>query len=256
MESKTKGLVWIIVAAGFIAACVYASPLIIRQIPWSAEKRLARWVDLSAGEHVCRSPLGTSALGKLVARLHPNFPQDHEFPLSVQVIERPEINAFASFGGEIFILNGLLGQAESPEELAGVLAHEMEHVAQRHILQGTIGKIVTSVILQSIFSGGPADPRLWTALAHQQYGRAQEEQADRGGLERLRAAQVDASGLIHFFERMENQRGTSNTVEVLLSDHPSNQSRAELARTYQLPSAKRVLSANEWKNLREICQKI
>ncbi len=250
MSGKTKGLVWLLGTAGVAMLFVLGLPWMARQVPWTLEQRLAKIVRLSAGHRVCSTPSGQAALQKLVARLYPQQKEDDRFPVEVQVMEEPSVNAFASFGGQIFILDGLLKQAESPEEVAGVLAHEIAHVSLRHIIEGTIVRLMTTVMLQATLSGGQVDPELVSSLMHLKFSREQEAQADHGGLARLRQAEIDVSGFVKFFDRM----GGDSAWTALLSDHPSNVSRAEMAKAYRGGAVRPVLTDAQWQDLKAICR--
>jgi predicted Zn-dependent protease len=165
----------------------------------------------------------------------------------VRVSGRLDVNAVAGLGGRVVVYDGLIREAESPEELAGVLAHEIEHVKRRHIIQGLIAKLVTTGAFRYAFAGKGAPAELLLNLS---FSRDEEREADEGGLERLRAAKIDAAGFLAFFERQAKQ----TSAAALLSDHPSNKGRSELARKYLGGPSEPVLSPQEWRDLRGICR--
>ena len=106
----------------------------------------------STGEQkFCQDPSGLMALEELVGRLSDAAGSTYRF--RVRVIASPMVNAFAAPGGQIVLMSGLIKKAETPEEVAGVLAHEMGHVIGRHPTEGMIRHIGLSVILDAI-SGG------------------------------------------------------------------------------------------------------
>lgn len=248
MNQQSKGLLWLIVVVLLAVVAAVGLPRLAAGVPWTIENGLGRLGGHSdlpgCGE---RNPAAAASLAKVVARLYPLAPDDSRFPLSVRVVPGSEVNAFAALGGRVSIYDGLVREAESPEELAGVLAHEIEHVKRRHIIQGVVSRLLTLGALRHVFGGGSDLARAAIDLS---FGRAQERQADQGGLERLRRARVSVNGYERFFLRREGD----SALLALLSDHPSNSDRAELIASYKGGPADAVLTAAEWKNLRAICR--
>jgi predicted Zn-dependent protease len=137
-------------------------------------------------------------------------------------------------------------EAESPEELAGVLAHEIEHVRRRHVIEGVVARLLTFGVLRHYLGGGSDAARTLLDLS---YGRAKEHEADQGGLERLRDARVGTAGYERFFVKDDG-----SLLPALLSDHPASADRAELVRSFRGGPAEPVLTAAEWESLRSICR--
>jgi predicted Zn-dependent protease len=245
-SSKLKGAVWIVVAIATGAAAGLGLPYIAAKIPWSVEERMARVLGPMPGAPACSSP----TLPKIVARLYPIYPSDNAFPVSVEIIHGDAVNAFAALGGRIYVFEGLVRQAQSAEELAGVLAHEIEHVRRRHIMQGALGRIITTQIPRLILSGpGPMESGLASLLLQMRFSREQESEADTGGLTRLRDAQVSVEGFERFFERLRDD----GKVTSLLSDHPSSASRAELVRAFKGGAARPIVDSDGWSHLQRAC---
>ncbi len=252
--AKLKGLAWLVTAilVGVVAA--YGLPYFARHVPWSIEQRAARLLGgAGAGERVCATrPEAAALFKKIVARIYPIYPDDHTFPVTVEPVEGSTVNAFASLGGHIYVFDGLIKQAETAEELAGVLAHEIEHVRQRHIIQGVIVRLVTVEGLKLALSGGGAiNPETASALLNLQFSREQEREADEGGLRRLQDARVDVAGFQHFFERAKNM----SSVPAILSDHPDNDDRAQLAQRYRDHPIEPIMDKKDWELVKKICVK-
>ena len=133
------------------------------------------------------------------------FRRTRLFPSQWTLFRGSAINAFAGLGGHIYVYDGLLRQADSPDELAGVIAHEIEHVHHRHILQGVLVRLLTTEAMRWIFfDGKQMGPEIARLLLNMSFSRGQEFEADDAGLQRLRQARVDVAGLGRFFERMKN----------------------------------------------------
>lgn len=248
--SKTKGLVWVIAACTLGAAFALGLSPLAHAIPWSWEKKLSHALELNFPKAECRnSPRAQEILQRLVKRIYPVNADDTAFSIDVQIVKDPVVNAFAALGGKISVNSGLLKQAESPEEVAGVLAHEIGHVQHRHIMEGTIDHLLTAEGLNIIF-GGHSSTADWTQyFLNMDFTRSQESQADQEGLRRLQKTHVDNQGFRHFFERM----GKSGSVPVFLSDHPSNHLRSEMAAKFDNQGATPILTQDEWVVLKSYC---
>lgn len=248
--SVFHGSVWLFSGLLFALIVGIAIPIITGHVPWSWEKVMARALPRVATGLKCRgSPDSLAALNHLIKRIYPIYADDSDFPVHVIAIHAKEINAFAYLGGQIYINEGLISQAGSPEELAAVLAHEMEHVKRRHVLRGLMSSVIIDYGWRIAFSGGQL-PGLIKAAAKMSYSRDQEAQADRGALERLRDAHVSLKGFEEFF-RKHAREGAS--LPSFLSDHPSDQSRLKLIEAFKVRDAKPVISAKEWAVLKTIC---
>lgn len=146
------------------------------------------------------------------------------------VAERPEINAFAAPGGVVVVFRGLLDAVESPEELAGVLAHEVAHAELRHSLQGML-KSLGFRTLASIALGDSADSMLADVtkrLTELRFSRDAEREADANGLQRLVKARISPDGMVRFYQRLADQKGPNPPA--LLSTHPASGDRLDWLR--------------------------
>lgn len=247
--SKLKGLMW--VAAAVILGVIFAlglSPL-AHVIPWSWEKKAGQ---LFVSNNVCHSnPQAQVLLLRVVKRIYPVSADDAVFSVDVRVVKDPAVNAYAGLGGNIAVNSGLLKQAESPEELAGVLAHEIGHVQHRDILEGVIAHLLTARGIDLIF-GGHSSAAQWSQyFLNMNFTRTQEAQADEEGLKRLQASHVDNRAFSDFFERLEK----SGSVPVFLSDHPANHARSEMAAKFDNKGAIPIMNREEWLVLKNYCGK-
>jgi len=179
-----------------------------------------------------------------------------DFDFNFFVVNEPAINAFALPGGYIGVNSGLILASESESELAGVLAHEISHVTQRHIARGALDNQRTSIVsmaamLAALVLGAASDMSsdamtgIITAsqgLAAQRqinFTRAHESEADRVGIELLSGAGFDPYGMSSFFEKLGRRYGgASQYVPELLRTHPVSSDRVAEARdrARQLPA--------------------
>lgn len=215
----------------------------------SRERQLGRSVMLqlrNAGV-IVDDPLLTeyiSVLGSTLASHANDGDQSFEF----FVVDDDRINAFAMPGGYIGVHTGLIVASDNESELAGVLAHEVSHVTQRHIARSIYDSQRTSILSMATMlaaillgaatdMGGDAMQGIVTAgqaAAIQRqinFTRANEQEADRIGMDVLVNAGFDPSGMASFFEKLSRRYGTtSQYVPEMLQTHPVTTSRIADAR--------------------------
>ncbi len=148
----------------------------------------------------------------------------------------PAVNAYALPAGVIVVNRGLIEKTSSAEELAGVLAHEISHVEQRHGLRGmvqSLGLTVAWTLITGDLGTGLAGEGL-RQLAGLHFSRQQEVAADEGGFARLRQAGISASGMVSFFATLQKEEGDSDgrgdglpQALALLSTHPASGERSQ-----------------------------
>lgn len=135
------------------------------------------------------------------------------------------VNAFAMPAGYVVVHRGLIEKTATADEVAGVLAHEIEHVEQRHSLRGMVqalGFHAVWLVLTGDIGGGVAGEGV-RQLAGLHFSREQESAADAGAYQRLVAAKIDPRGLASFFTALANDQAA---LPELLSSHPASAERA------------------------------
>jgi predicted Zn-dependent protease len=150
---------------------------------------------------------------------------DAKVPFTIKVIDSEEVNAFALPGGYLYVNTGLLKATEDEAELAGIMAHEIAHVAARHATrQMTRSQIFDLASLPLIaFGGGVVIAARETvgSLATMKFCRSYEAEADYLGVEYLYKAGYDPRALIAFFERVKlDANQTPGAVSRAFSTHP------------------------------------
>jgi len=152
------------------------------------------------------------------------------------VIHNNEINAFATLGGHIYVFTGLLKVLESPEQLAAVIAHEMGHVQERHVVDKLVREYGLSMLFSLIAVG---DPTLFAEIMQYTisgaFSRSQEAEADDFGLVLLENAKIEPKALAEAFGILKEEGGNSY-VPAFLQSHPNIDSRIANAEKYELPS--------------------
>ncbi len=162
---------------------------------------------------------------------------DAKVPFTIKVVDSEEVNAFALPGGFFFVNSGLLLKADNEAELAGVMAHEIAHVAARHgTRQATRGEIANYATLPLIFMGGWAGYALQGAasaivpIGFLRFSRAFEAEADQLGLQYLYKSGYDPTAFVDFFEKIETLEKTKpGTLSKVFSTHPMTEDRIKAA---------------------------
>jgi beta-barrel assembly-enhancing protease len=162
---------------------------------------------------------------------------DAKVPFTIKVIDSEEVNAFALPGGFFFVNSGLIMKADNEAELAGVMAHEIAHVAARHgTRQATRGEIAQLSMIPLIFVGGWTGYGIYQAasvlvpVGFLKFSRAFESEADMLGLEYMYKAGYDPTAFVDFFEKIETlEKRKPGTMAKVFSTHPMTDDRIRAA---------------------------
>ncbi len=229
------------------------APLAAKLIPQSWDNRLGQWVihDVVEEQHQCIAPEGVAALNKLVTKLVP----DSNLPFDVRVIQikASTPNAFAVPGYHLIIFNSLLNFADNPDEVAGVLAHEMGHAISHHPTAGLIRQIGFKAVMIGAF-GSTVD--IASGLLDVQYTRKNEQQADEIATQLLHQAKISNKGLAQFFEKLKKEFGShDHGMTKYLASHPGLEERVEFVSKQPNPEQTQPsLTPEEWRALKNICK--
>ncbi len=169
------------------------------------------------------------------------------------IIKKDDINAFTIPGGNIYVFSGLIKLAETPEEVAAVIAHEIGHAEKRHVVSKLMKeRSITAIV--SILSGG--DPSVLTQVLKDIIGnsfdREQETEADKFALQLLEKAGISPKSLGRFFERLnEKDLDYNKNLEILMT-HPHNDKRIEQARRYRTKNGFKPIPFDlNWKKVQD-----
>ena len=203
--------------------------LAVDRIPVEWEKKLGEsaYHDFLARQEVVKEGPAVASVKEMTHRMTSQI-SDNPYTFEITVVKSDVVNAFALPGGYIVVFTGLMKKAESGEEVAGVLAHELNHVLQRHGLERIIKQLgfvaVVSIVLGNPPGLGGVMKQLGVELMTLKFGRVQETEADLTGLQLLHRAKIDPSGMITFFQRLAEK--DEGRVE-WLSTHPMSSVRAD-----------------------------
>ena len=206
---------------------------------YSLEKEIAMGKQLAAEVQRQAKMMTDPIITEYVNRVGQNLARnsDAKVPFTFQVIDDPTLNAFALPGGFIFVHTGLMDAAETEAEMASAMAHEIAHVAARHMTrQACRAQVANIATLPLIFLGG------WGGYAIRQatsaaipmtflsFSRGFEAEADYLGLQYLYAAGYDPTAAIDMFEKMMSlQKQKPGAIAKVFSSHPMNDDRLKKA---------------------------
>jgi predicted Zn-dependent protease len=197
---------------------------------YSIEKEVAIGRQLSAevdrSSKIINDPIVTEYINRVAQNivLH----SDSKVPFTIKVVDSQEVNAFALPGGFLYVNRGLLEAADNEAEVAGVIAHEISHVAARHGMeQASKGELFNYLSIPLIFFGGIGGYAirqglgLAVPLTFLKFSRGAEKEADRLGAQYMWAAGYDPNALITFFEKLQaKNKKKPGTLSKLFSTHP------------------------------------
>jgi predicted Zn-dependent protease len=232
-------------------------------IPVTWEESLGRQVvaHLAPEAQQCRDPERLlQKLDHIVRTLAATRPAS-PYRITLSVVDAPTVNAFAAPGGQVVILRGLLEQTDSPEQLAGVLAHELQHVYQRHTTKAILEQTAMTFLLTTI-SGDLSGGLAWglegaRTMSSLHYSRTHETEADIEGLRMMQAAHLDPAAMMAFYGTMEKGAQDQAGPPDFLSTHPDMGERLATLVTLAGPppsDAQRLLPGEDWKDIRSLCR--
>ena len=204
---------------------------------YSLEKEIALGKQLAMEVERSAKVIDDPVIAEYVNRVGQNIVRnsDAKVPFTIKVLDSEEVNAFALPGGFFFVNSGLVLKADNEAELAGVMAHEIAHVALRHgTKQATRGEIAQiGMIVASIATGYG-----WTGYAIRQaaglaipigflqFSKTMEKEADYMGLQYLYKSGYDPTAFVDFFEKIETmEKKKPGTMAKVFATHPMTDDR-------------------------------
>ena len=264
-NASSKRLMWGIVLAVVLLlvssyyALIYAGRAAVVALPVSVDEKIG---EMAYGQIDKGGPKVEDAdidepVQKLLERLKAANPDD-PFNYKLDVIDSSTVNAFALPGGQMVILTGLLDAAETPEQIAGVIAHEMAHISKRHGLQGiarSVGLIV-AIDLMIGDAGGLVvlGAEIAQFAAQNSYSREHEAEADYVGVELLYKASINPDSLAGFFRILEAETEDMPSIPEWMSTHPEHAARInaiqEQIKSLPQKTYTPAISEEDWKRLK------
>lgn len=210
----------------------------------------------NAAVRLCEDSDGLAAIDAMVDRLAPD--DDLPYPIRIAVLDHELVNAFALPGGRVILFRGLIDEAENPEEVASILAHEIGHVVNRDPTRDALrsaGSIGVLGLLFGDFAGGTVVLMLANQLINAKYSQAAETGADDYAHDLMRDAGLDPAALGTIFQRLMDEYGDAEGIAAHFASHPQMIRRIESAQAaseggeYGLP----VITEAQWQDMRSMC---
>lgn len=253
---------WSLAAAcSIVAVTLYGIPLVAERLasvlPFSFEKRIGEAVDQQVRivfpGQVCNEPDGRAAFAAMMKKL--SDAGGLSLPLTAEVSSSSVVNAFALPGGKVYLFDGLLQKARNPDEIAGVLAHELGHVAHRDSLRKVIQTGGTSFLIGLLLgdvTGGGAVILAARSIIDASYSRDAENDADAFATTVMHKLGRSPRPMGEFLVRVTGDKKSTVTI---LDSHPMSEDRLARMKEADRPNTgPEILSAEEWRALKAICK--
>ena len=261
--STVRLLVW---TAGIMGSLVVlyvfgantVSDWLARRAPLGWERALGRSVaeGMAPVQRRCIDSSGSAAINGIVQRLVGREGSPYDF--RVVVLRDSIVNAFAAPGGFIAVNQGLIARARTPDELAGVLAHEAQHVLHRHSTRGIIREAPLRIAINVLFGGSGLEhvASFAGSLGSLSYRRGDEAEADRDGMRLMLAAEMDGRAMVSFMETLAKETRDTPRLISYMTSHPYTPDRVAQLRGL-LPStttpASPALDEASWARVKAMC---
>ncbi|MCP4676671.1 MAG: M48 family metallopeptidase [Deltaproteobacteria bacterium] len=229
-------------------------------VEWEVEIGRSSSSQILEEKQVCVDPELTRAAEEIGRRLV-NSLGASPYAFKLRVVDSSEVNAFALPGGYIFINRGLVEQAGDGHEVAGVLAHEIQHVVGRHGLHNMVRQAGFFLLLAAVVGdAGQLEQFLAynaAGLASMSFSRSQERAADAGGLELMRHANLDMTGLPRFLTKLAAKESLPEFL-TFVSSHPASTERVKRlnATIKSIPDGKIVPLQTTWEGIGSRCSPV
>ena len=211
---------------------------VVNRLPatWEQQFGDAAYESISKDLKIIHDPKWSNQIYAVTSRLLPAV-TNSAYKFRFYVVESKDLNAFAVPGGHVVVFTGLLNAVKRPEELAGVLAHEIAHVTERHSMRKIVEAAGLMIVVQAVV--GDVSGLLAAAkeaseiLLRQKFSRDFEREADDRGWQYLLAANIDPRGMIEFFQTMKKELASNPASAAadktlsILNTHPATDERIE-----------------------------
>ncbi len=233
---------------------------------YSLEREMALGKQLAEEVQRQAKMVDDPLIAEYVNRLGQNLARnsDAKVPFTFRVIQGDALNAFALPGGYIFVYSGLIKVADEEDEFAGAVAHEIAHVAARHMTRQATKAELADILTRPLGAvlggwagyGARQAAGLAIPMTFLSFSRHDETEADYLGVQYMYAAGYDPNGAVSIFEKMESlERKKPGAIAKVFSTHPMDADR--INRTQQeieriLPSKPEyVVTSSDYRDMRE-----
>jgi beta-barrel assembly-enhancing protease len=250
---------WGLAAVFLVGIPLGAEPIAsVMPSPYRAQIADISWSQVSGLTDYCDdSDEAARILNDMTHRIMAASDVPNRDDIWITIVDADFPNAFALPDDSIIVTAGLIQLAGHPDELTGVLAHEIAHIERNHVMTNVVRQMGAGIFFDVIFGGaglGQVTAVASVNLAGLRYSRGAEEEADARGLEYLDAAGIGTGGLARMFDRFRDvAEGEGGEIPTLLSSHPATPARAAAARARARQGLQPSLSERDWRIVRQAC---
>lgn len=228
----------------------------IRCIEREVEKQLGKvvWFELSLGREEITDTQVLTPIDSILTRLCLANGIDRA-SIKLRILKEHETNALALPDRQLVLYTQLIEETQTPEELAGVMAHELAHIEHEHVKRGLARNLGTLILVNTI--GGEVAREMLQHLLTTSFSRDLEREADHLAIDLLSSAEVDIEGFANFFERLAKREGVVAEYLSWASTHPGAQERIRYTKERQRElrsqgyQPKPILSPQQWASLKK-----
>ena len=178
------------------------------------------------------------------------------YDYDIYVLKSDQVNAFTAFNGQLFVFTGLIEQTESAEELAAVLAHEIAHAENRHVIKNLIKEIGLNSLILIISGGDPVVMQEITKMVVSSgFSRRMEREADEYAIKYLSDAQINPNRLTQFFLKLKQKNRNIPEGLEWISSHPALKERIQFVTENAGDSVKEVPIDVDWEEFKNSLNK-
>lgn len=259
-----------VITHGIIALTLFLSTwVLLNQINWmellEIEKATSKteiklgelyWDIFKNSEVENKEVLVNKTIDSLVVKICSKNNIDREH-IKVHILNKDEVNAFALPDGHLIIYSGLILASENPEELSGVIGHELAHIELNHVMRKLVNEIGLSVLISMTTGNGGKEVLSQTAklLSSKAFDRDLEKEADLKAVDYLIKSKIDPEPFANFLYKLTTNENELQEALSWVSSHPELKERAtyilEYADTKKTTQPEMILAQKSWKKLQE-----
>ena len=237
-----------------------SSGFIAKKIPISFEKNLSKpyFNMLVPKESSCNNDERFKEIESIFNMLTSSV-DDSPYDFNLHIIKSGIINAFALPGGDIVIYSKLIEKTTRPEQLAGVLAHEIQHITNQHGMESLIRDYSLSILISAL-TGNTNNTKTTLGFAKflglMNYSRVNEKEADIKGIKLMKKAKLDPKGMVEFFEILKKNTGDIPNSLEYVSTHPQTSDRVRELKNHSANidyKPRKLFSEKRWQEIKKIC---
>jgi beta-barrel assembly-enhancing protease len=229
----------------------------VEKITKTTEEKLGNmlWDIFKKNDREITDPVVTNTVDSLLSRICTKNKIDRR-NIRMHVLKKEDVNAFALPGGRIVLYSGLISSADNPDEVIGVIAHELAHLQLDHVMKKLIKEVGLSVILSMTTGSSGADMARETAriISSTAYDRSLEREADLKAVDYLLKAGIDPAPFANFFYKLSSREPDALKYLSIISTHPNLEERAAYIIEYSKNKhliPEQVISEETWESMLE-----